>query len=91
MVDLSSFGEILGEKLGIGTFAGGLLMGLIVLAIFLIPLAMISIKRGNFLMAMIGGISVYGFNVAVGWFPVWMFIILVFLIVLLFGKKIAGD
>ena len=89
-IDLSEFGTSLGEKLGIGAFAGGLLMGLIFEAVILFPLTMISRRKGSGYMAeMIFGLGVFGLNIAMGWWPVWMIIILCFLIALLFGKDIA--
>ena len=89
-IDLSSFGTSLGEKLGIGDFAGNLLMGLIILLVLMFPIIMISRRRGSGFMAeMIFGIATMCFNIAVGFWPPWILIIVCFLIALLFADKIA--
>jgi len=90
MIDLSSFGELLGEKLGIGAFAGGMLIGFILLVVVLFPITLIARKKGSgYLAEMVFGISIFGLNIAFGWWPVWMIIILAFLIALLYGENIS--
>ena len=84
-----SWPQAVGEKLGIGTFAGGILLGIILLAIFMFPIMMIARRRGTGFMAeLIFGLAIFGFCIAVNWFPIWFIVILTFLVAILFAKKI---
>jgi hypothetical protein len=91
IIDLSVFGQLLGEKLGLGAFAGGMLMGLILTVIILFPVTLIARRKGGgFLPEMLAGFAIFGMNIAFGWWPIWMLIILAFLVALLYGPQIAG-
>jgi hypothetical protein len=91
MVGLSEFGQLLGERLGLTAFQGGLLMGVIVLVIIIFPVTLISRRKGGgVLVELIAGVGIFGLNIAFGWWPIWMIIILAFLAALIYGPRLAG-
>lgn len=82
----------LSEALGIGTFAAGLLTSIILLMVCLLPCVILTLKaKGNqaTIFVLITGMSLLGFDVAVGWFPIWMFAVIVLLIAVMYGKRFA--
>jgi len=91
-VNLLNIPEQLGIRLGVGTFAGGILASVILLMICVLPIALISRKRGtgSIMAELIVGLAVLGGCVAMAWFPVWIFILLILLISLFFSNKITG-
>jgi hypothetical protein len=80
----------IGDTLGIGEFAAGILTSVILLMVCLLPCMILTIKAtGNqgFVFILIVGMSVLGFCVAVAWFPIWFFAIIVLLITLMTANK----
>ena len=91
-INLLTLHEALGERLGVGTFAGGLIASVIFLMMTVFPVAMINRSRkggGGFMAELIVGMAVLGVCVAVTWFPVWIFVLLAFMIALLFSGKLT--
>jgi hypothetical protein len=87
-IDITILDNLLGSYLGIGEFAGGILLGIIFIAMWTFPL--LFARSNKILMASLFiGIGCVCFNVAVGWFPVWILIVLAFLIALLFASSIV--
>ena len=92
-VNLLTLHEQLGERLGVGTFAGGLIASAILLMIFILPVALINRSRkggGGPVAELFLGLAILGVCVAITWFPVWIFVLLCFLTALMFSDKITG-
>lgn len=90
-VNLLDTDEVLGERLGIGEFAGGLLLTLFTLFVFLGTLGAVTRRVPSRGMTLLIGISVQAFCIAVGWFPVWSLVFEILLIALFFGRRIIGG
>jgi len=94
-INLMDIPELLGEKLGINAFAGGLLASIILLAIVVLPCAMLIRGKHAGIVTILFGMCILGFSVAVGWFPVWLFGILILILALgyakTFSEMIAGG
>lgn len=92
-VNLLTLHEALGEQLGVGTFAGGLIASAILLMMTVLPVALINRSRrggGGPIAEIFIGMTILGVCVAITWFPVWVFVLLAFIIALLFSDKITG-
>ena len=90
-MNLLEFGEVLGSALGVGTFAGGLLATLITLGATFIIIVGGTRKIPPTLWSTIICFSILGFCVAVQWFPVWFFALIIIFVALAFGKQILGT
>lgn len=90
-VDISQFPTQLAEALNISLFGAQLLASSITMLIFLLPIILIARKKDAALITTLTGFSVLGFLVAVGWLPVWNFVIILLLIGLMFSNKIIGG
>ena len=92
-VDLLALPVQLGERLGVGTFAGGLIASSILLMMGILPIALINRSRkggGGPMAELFVGLTILGVCVAITWFPVWVFVLLCFLTALMFSDKITG-
>lgn len=92
-VNLLALHEQLGERLGVGTFAGGLIASAILLMMGILPVALINRSRkggGGPMAELFIGLVLLGVCVAITWFPVWIFVLLVFLTALMFSDKFTG-
>lgn len=92
-VNLLALHEALGERLGVGTFAGGLIASAILLMMGILPVALINRSRkggGGPIAELFLGMVILGVCVAITWFPLWIFVLLCFLVALLFSDKITG-
>lgn len=89
-VSLLETPEKLGEALGIGTFAGGILATVIMLGAGFIIMGIAFRRRPTPLETLLLGFSIIGFAVSIAWFPVWFFAIIIALVAFLFGKQILG-
>lgn len=92
-VNLLALHEQLGERLGVGTFAGGLIASSILLMMGILPVALINRSRkggGGPMAELFIGLTILGVCVAITWFPLWIFVLLCFIIAVLFGKQITG-
>jgi len=92
-VDLLQLHVELGNRLGVGTFAGGLIASVILLMMTVFPTALINRSRkggGGPMAELFIGMATLGLCVATTWFPIWIFVLLVFLIALMFSDKITG-
>jgi len=92
-VNLLALHEALGERLGVGTFAGGLIASAILLMMTILPVALINRSRkggGGPVAEIFIGMVILGVCVAITWFPIWIFILLCFLTALMFSDKITG-
>ncbi len=81
------------EALGISTFAAGLLTSIILLMVCVLPFVVLTLRaRGNVAMiaTLIVGMSVLGFCVAVAWFPIWFFAIIIAVIGLTLASKVTS-
>lgn len=88
--DLLDFPQKVSDKLGISLFASEILISVIILCTVLFPVAVFAKGRGSFLLALILGFSTMSFLVALGWLPIWIFLVLALLTALLFGGKMRG-
>ncbi len=92
-INLLTLHEALGERLGVGTFAGGLIASAILLMMGILPTALINRSRkggGGPIAEIFVGIVLLGVCVAVTWFPIWIFVLLCFIIALMFSDKLTG-
>jgi len=92
-VNLLTLHEAMGERLGVGTFAGGLIVSAILLMMGILPVALINRSRkggGGPVAELFMGLVILGVCVAITWFPIWIFVLLCFLTALLFSDKITG-
>jgi len=87
MMDLPKY---LSEKLGLPTsgdyFAGKILAGIIVLMMFLLPSLVISRRPYAQIFAGLTGLA---FTVALGWMPVWIFVIICLILGLMYAQILA--
>jgi len=93
VVNLLTLHEQLGIRLGVGTFAGGLIASSILLMMGILPIALINRSRkggGGPMAELFVGLTILGVCVAITWFPVWVFVLLCFLTALMFSDKITG-
>jgi len=85
-VNVLEFPNRLGEMLGIPLFAAQLLASTILLALFLFPTLLLT---KNILAHLSIGLMVFGFCVAIGWLPVWIFIIFCLFLGLMYAEILA--
>lgn len=88
-VDLTGFPQALANQLGISLFAGQMLASLIFLVLVMLPVLFFT-RGKNIFATLIVGMSSLGFCVALGWFPAWSLVMIVFITVLLFSTRILG-
>jgi hypothetical protein len=85
-VSLTDFPQYLGSNLGITLFQAQILCSCIVLALFMLPV--LFWDRGTHpLGTLVVGFSVLSFCVAMTWFPIWSFAVIVLLIAVMLGMK----
>lgn len=87
--DFTQLPTYLDNQIGVGTFVAGLLLSLVFEMFVLIPVMLMT--RGKyFSLYMVFFFAVAAPLVGLGWFPIWLYIILILAIALGFGEKIAG-
>ena len=85
-VNVLDFPKQLSERLTIPLFAAQILASLIIMSFFLLPTLLLT--RGQSVFApLVIGIGSVGFCVAIGWFPVWLFVLICMLIALMYAFK----
>ena len=85
---------VLGAKLGVGAFAGGLICSTILLMMTILPVTIINRSRrggGGIIAELITGLVVLGVCVGITWFPMWIYMVLVLIIILMFSDQIKGK
>ena len=87
--DIMEVPTYLDEQFACGEFVGGLLASLILLCIVMLPLMYLT-KGKAYSIYILFGLLVLAPLVGLGWLPVWLYIIIVLLIALGFGKQLAG-
>ena len=90
-IDLTEFDDKLGEALGVGAFAGGLLLSFLILFLFLGILGLVTKKTPTMFTTMLLGFAILSACIAIGWFPVWSLVFLVLLVAFQFGSKIVRS
>lgn len=85
-VNVLDFPRQLSERLTIPLFAAQILAGIIVTSFFLFPTLLLT-RGGSLYAPLIIGVATLGFCVAIGWFPVWLFVVLCMLVALMYGYK----
>ena len=91
-VDLTDFPTQLADRLSITVNQAELLTGLLFLSFFLFPTLLLMRGKGNTasgIAAVFVGAGTLGFCVLMGWYPVWLLIIMVLIIALFFAKQIV--
>lgn len=86
--DIMSVPEYLDNQLGCGTFIGGLIASIAVLMLTLLPV-MIMTKGKQYTLYIVLFFAVLAPLVGLGWFPIWLYIILLIGIALGLGQKIS--
>lgn len=91
-VNLAEFPERLSAMLLIPLFSAQLLASTIVLALFILPTTFACSKydRDVVIPTLFVGILSISFCIALTWLPVWIFVLLIFLVALMFGDRITG-
>jgi len=95
-VNLMDLPKQLTERLGLPTsgdyFVGKILTSCIFLVLFLFPTMFLCAKfeRSVLFPSLLVGISTLGFCVAIGWLPIWLFIIIILLIALMYAQQISA-
>ena len=94
VVNLPDFPQKLADALGMpdNLFAGELLACSIVLALFLLPtvFACSKFEKDVMIPSVFMGIMSLSFCVAMGWLPVWLFVLICLVVALVFQDKITG-
>lgn len=87
-VNLLDIPAQLGERLGVSTFAGGLIASAILFMMAIMPMALISRKRGTgFIAELVVGFVVMGVCIAIDWLPYWFLLIFSMIVALMFSGK----
>ena len=86
--DITEIPVLIDEQFGCGEFIGGLLASLALLSIVMLPLMYLT-KGKAYGIYIIFGLSVLGVLVALGWAPVWLYIIIILALAIGFGRKLA--
>lgn len=87
-IDITEFPSILGAQLGISDWIAGSILGVFILMLILLPTIYLT-KGKQYSLYIIVCIVVMSPIIAIGWFPVWTFIIIILLIAVGFGRQIA--
>ena len=88
-VNLLDIPQQLGLALGITPFAAGILASLFVIMIAILAVMLLSRGRNGSASLITGIVAVAGCT-AIGWFPVFLLIIIVFMTAVAFGDKMKG-
>ena len=86
--DLMEVPNYLDTQLGVGVFIAGLLASIFILMITLLPIIIMT-KGKNHTLYILVFFAVLAPLVGMGWFPVWLYIILVLAIALGLGEKVS--
>ena len=86
--DIMSVPEYMDDQLGCGEFIGGLLASLAIIMICLLPV-MVMTKGKNVTLYMVLFFAVLAPLTGLGWFPIWLYVVLLLAIALGFGQKLA--
>jgi len=86
--DIMSVPSYLDTQLGCGEFIGGLLVSIFVLMVTLLPI-MIATKGKQYTLYIVMFFAVLAPLTGLGWFPIWLYIVLLLAIALGLGQKIA--
>lgn len=90
-VDLSQIPNNLAEKTGIPLFAGQLLCSAIILFMFLLPLTILTRKRGSsWLAELIVGFIILGVCIALGWLPYWIMLVICLIVAGMYASKMKN-
>jgi hypothetical protein len=92
-VNLLTLHEALGERLGVGTFAGGLIASAILLMMTILPVALINRSRkggGGPIAEIVVGLTVLSVCIAITWLPVWLLLVVTLILALAYMDKIKG-
>ncbi len=88
-VDILNFPQALANQTNLPLFACQLICSSIVLFMFLLPLNAV-IKKDRTIVNLLVGLPILGVCIAIGWFPVWILLILCLLVAIMYGRKM-GD
>jgi hypothetical protein len=90
-VNLLDIPAQLGERLGVGEFAGGLICSVILLMMTVFPTALLNRSRrggGGPIAELIIGIATLSICIAIGWLPTWILLIMILLVVALLSGNL---
>lgn len=94
VVDLNSVPQKLADALGVTLFVGQLMFSLIFTCLFLFPAMLMAGYFGGpgavLYTIIIVGLGASAVCVALGWLPVWLYLVMCLLIALLFSGKMRG-
>lgn len=84
-ISIMNLPVVLGQHLGISTFAAGLLLS--TMMTFGLLLAVAILNKGV-LLTLIVSLGAWGFFIAISWLPAWMLIVVGLLLVVMYGTRI---
>lgn len=84
-LDLSNFPEALADKFNISVFAGGILASVLLMVMFMMPVALWS---RTIIPPLFVGVLTLGFAIGVGWLDYWFLLVLCLMVALMFASKI---
>ena len=87
--DLQSLPESLNGYLGCGVEVSGLILSLVFISLVMLPIIGLTKGRQFTLYILVGVVASSPF-VALGWLPIWIYIIIVLFVALKFGQQLAG-
>lgn len=89
--DLMEVPTYIDNQLGCGEFIGGMIASIVILTLTLVPIIILTKGKSSLMsLYMLVGFVDLGLLVALGWFPIWIFIIIVVAISVGLGKEISG-
>ncbi len=86
--DLTEVPTYIDNQLGVGEFIGGLLASIFILMLTLVPL-MVLTKGKQYTVYIIVALAVLAPLVGLGWFPIWVYILIVLAIAVGLGRQIS--
>jgi hypothetical protein len=88
-INLTNFPQALADYFGISLFAAGILASIILFMFVIMPLLVFT-KGRNLLLNILAGVATLGFTTSVGWFPPWIFAVIILFVAAMWGSKL-GD
>jgi len=90
-IDLTEIPQNLADATGIPLFAGKLLCSAILLFMFILPLVVLTRRKGTgYIAELFVGFMVMGVCVALQWLPYWIIIVLLLIVAGTYASKIKG-
>lgn len=83
MINLTEIPEQFGNLFNVGSDVGGVMISVIVLLAVIVA---VSLAKDSLVAISLSGIGVISFFTFLGWFPIWLTIIIALALVVMFGR-----